>query len=184
MEEPMIPGTKHDENKPRVAEILSGFHHALTIIAFNLECRAFPPASFFRKYFDSWFLGHFIQSKPWINSSNSGSRMPLLAYSALITLDDREHYTRGIPIRTSPVRALSDLIAGLEGVIAVGEFGAKKYAMGNWKQVPDAILRYTNAAGRHYIASTWEHFDQESQLSHISHLTWNLLAVSELLSNR
>lgn len=180
----MIPGTKHDTNKPRVAEILSDFRHALAVIAFSLECRAFPPASFFRKNFDSWFLGHFIKSKPWTNSTNAGSQMHLLAYSALVILDDHERYTRGIPIRTSPVKALSDLIAGLEGVIAVGEFGAKKYAMGNWKQVPDAVLRYTNAAGRHFIASTLEHFDQESQLSHISHLTWNLLAVSELLSNR
>ncbi|MBS0895542.1 hypothetical protein JK211_16200 [Tatumella sp. JGM130] len=50
------------------------------------------------------------------------------------------------------------------------EFGAKKYAVDNWKTVPDARERYFNAAIRH-LTAWWggERLDEESNLPHLAH---------------
>lgn len=55
-------------------------------------------------------------------------------------------------------------------VIAVLEYGAKKYAVNNWIEVPDARTRYYDAAMRHLDA--WrgsEVNDSESGLPHLAH---------------
>lgn len=61
-------------------------------------------------------------------------------------------------------------IKQLWDIINVLEFGAKKYAVGNWKKVPDARTRYFDAAQRH-IASWWkgEKTDPETGLPHLAH---------------
>lgn len=55
-------------------------------------------------------------------------------------------------------------------VIAVLEFGAKKYAVDNWQHVPDARRRYYDAALRH-IEAWWtgEQNDPESGQHHLAH---------------
>ncbi len=67
-------------------------------------------------------------------------------------------------------------IAPLKSVISVLEFGARKYAPGNWKTVPDARTRYFNAAMRH-ITAWWsgERNDTESGLPHLAHAICCLL---------
>jgi hypothetical protein len=61
-------------------------------------------------------------------------------------------------------------------VIAVLEYGAKKYAVNNWIDVPDAKTRYYDAAMRHLDA--WhrgEMNDDESGLPHLAHAACCLL---------
>lgn len=55
-------------------------------------------------------------------------------------------------------------------VIAVLEFGARRYAVDNWQHVPDARRRYYDAAHRH-IEAWWtgEQNDPESGLHHLAH---------------
>lgn len=58
----------------------------------------------------------------------------------------------------------------IKSIVAVLEFGAKKYAVDNWKTVPDAKTRYYDAAIRHLTA--WfdgEKIDAESGLPHLAH---------------
>lgn len=55
-------------------------------------------------------------------------------------------------------------------VVAVLEFGAKKYGAGNWRNVPNAKERYFNACHRH-LNAWWmgEKVDNESGLPHLAH---------------
>lgn len=55
-------------------------------------------------------------------------------------------------------------------VVDVLEFGSRKYADNNWQKVPDARVRYYDAAFRHIDA--WfagEHNDRETGLPHLAH---------------
>lgn len=56
------------------------------------------------------------------------------------------------------------------GVVRVLEFGAKKYAVDNWKHVPDAERRYLDAAMRHLGSlMEGEKVDPETGMSHWYH---------------
>jgi len=58
---------------------------------------------------------------------------------------------------------------GVEAIVKVLEFGAKKYERDNWKKV--SADRYAKAAFRHLIAySQGEVNDKESGLPHLAHL--------------
>jgi len=67
-------------------------------------------------------------------------------------------------------------MSAMKSVIEVLEFGAKKYAPGNWKTVPDARTRYFDAAIRH-VTAWWggEKNDSESGLPHLAHAICCLL---------
>ncbi len=61
-------------------------------------------------------------------------------------------------------------------VIKVLEFGAQKYAVDNWKKVPDSNDRYFDAAMRHLLS--WrqgERNDPETGLNHLAHAVCCLL---------
>ncbi|QHJ77771.1 MAG: hypothetical protein [Bacteriophage sp.] len=61
-------------------------------------------------------------------------------------------------------------------IVAVLEFGAKKYAPGNWQKVPDAKNRYFDAAMRHLCAwRSGEKRDPETNLPHLAHAACCLL---------
>lgn len=64
-------------------------------------------------------------------------------------------------------------------VARVSEFGAIKYDWGNWKFVNNGVNRYTEALGRHLLAS--EETDPESALLHAAHIAWNAMARLELI---
>lgn len=55
-------------------------------------------------------------------------------------------------------------------VLAVLEYGARKYAPDNWKHVPDARQRYYDAAMRH-VDAWWnaETIDKETGEHHLAH---------------
>ena len=63
----------------------------------------------------------------------------------------------------------------ISSIIAVLEFGAKKYEANNWQKVNNAKERYYDAAMRH-IDSWWngEKFDQETGIHHLAHAATNL----------
>lgn len=58
----------------------------------------------------------------------------------------------------------------LQPVIRVLEFGAKKYAVDNWRKVENANVRYFDAAHRH-LDAWWngESTDSETNESHLAH---------------
>jgi hypothetical protein len=59
---------------------------------------------------------------------------------------------------------------GLEEIVKVLEFGAKKYARENWRFVEFGETRYMAAAFRHLIAyQNNEDVDPETGLSHLAH---------------
>lgn len=69
----------------------------------------------------------------------------------------------------------------LKGVVRVLTFGAKKYAPDNWRKVPDARRRYTDAFFRHFVAwQLGEKTDPETGESHLSHALCCLLFIDAL----
>jgi hypothetical protein len=69
----------------------------------------------------------------------------------------------------------------LSAVVGVLEYGAKKYAPENWREVPDARTRYFDAAHRH-LGAWWagETHDPESKQHHLGHALCCLLFLLEL----
>lgn len=64
----------------------------------------------------------------------------------------------------------------IRSVVQVLTHGAIKYAVGNWKIVPDAKSRYYAAAQRHLHAwRTGELFDGETDNYHLAHAVTCLL---------
>jgi hypothetical protein len=59
---------------------------------------------------------------------------------------------------------------GLEEIVKVLEFGAKKYARENWRYVEGAEQRYLAAAIRHLVAyQIQQPTDEETGISHLAH---------------
>lgn len=70
----------------------------------------------------------------------------------------------------------------LRAVADVSAFGAVKYAWNGWKDVPDAVERYSDALVRHLTAEGMgETRDEDSGFAHAAHTAWNALARLELL---
>ena len=76
---------------------------------------------------------------------------------------------------------LLDFSLALRAVVAVGTFGANKYARGGWQEVDNGIERYTDAMLRHALKEPRETHDPDSGLHHAAHLAWNALARLELM---
>lgn len=73
---------------------------------------------------------------------------------------------------------LGDFADALLSVGEVGTYGANKYDDSNWLKVDGLEERYLSAMLRHYLAyKSGEIYDTESELPHLSHMTWNALAV-------
>jgi len=62
----------------------------------------------------------------------------------------------------------------VRGIVQILEFGAKKYSLGSWKTVPDAEIRYRDAAIRHIMDATHD-LDPESGLDPLLHAACNLM---------
>ena len=61
-------------------------------------------------------------------------------------------------------------LPALRRVIDVLEYGARKYEPHAWQRVPDANVRYFDAAMRHLLAwKDGEQHDSESGLQHLAH---------------
>ena len=70
---------------------------------------------------------------------------------------------------------------GLEEIVKVLEFGARKYARDNWKHVEGGDTRYLAAALRHITAhARGEKYDAETGVSHLAHAGCCLLFLLSL----
>lgn len=79
--------------------------------------------------------------------------------------------------------------AAIRGVVAVGTFGARKYADDSWQTVPNAQKRYKDALYRH-LDNIAERGDQSTDIDFVDgvdkgsgllewyHVAWNALALS------
>jgi hypothetical protein len=66
----------------------------------------------------------------------------------------------------------------LTQVVEVLTYGAKKYAPDNWKKVPNAKQRYTDAGFRHFAAyASGETHDSETGKHHLAHAICCLLYI-------
>lgn len=56
----------------------------------------------------------------------------------------------------------------------------KGYKPNDWKNLPDSFMAFTGAAGRHRVKRLkGEEFDNESNLLHLAHEAFNVLALLE-----
>lgn len=76
---------------------------------------------------------------------------------------------------------LGDFSLALVEVAKVATYGANKYSVGGWQQVPDGPARYSHAKWRHLLAQRHETHDPDTGLLHEAHEAWNTLARLELL---
>lgn len=66
-------------------------------------------------------------------------------------------------------------------VANVSEVGARKYSWKGWESVPDGVVRYGDAIGRHLLAQGFEAYDKDTGLLHAAQVAWNALARLELI---
>lgn len=61
-------------------------------------------------------------------------------------------------------------------------YGTVKYSPSGWKYVDDAVNRYYNALGRHFIktGASLDAIDLESRAREIAAVAWNALALMQL----
>lgn len=70
-------------------------------------------------------------------------------------------------------------------IAAVLLYGAETYARENWRVVPDAVDRYTNALVRHLeLWRAGEQDDNESSLPHLAHVAVNAIFLVALVLPR
>jgi len=80
-----------------------------------------------------------------------------------------------------PSLVFEDMFRALNAVIAVSEYGARKYSYGGWLHVEQGEQRYTNAMYRHILAENEDGYDRDTQLLHAAHVAWNAMARLELM---
>lgn len=73
---------------------------------------------------------------------------------------------------------LSQFFSALAEVNKVSMYGANKYTVNGWRDVPDGEERYAEALLRHLAAhKDGELRDKDTGLLHVAHMAWNGLAV-------
>lgn len=76
---------------------------------------------------------------------------------------------------------LGGFARALMAVAEVGTYGANKYTDDGWVQVADGVNRYRDAAGRHRLFQQMgEEYDPDTNMLHLAHQAWNVLATLEL----
>lgn len=81
-----------------------------------------------------------------------------------------------------PTLIIHSMARAVDAVVAVGEYGARKYADDNWIKVDNAERRYTDAMHRHDLAiGRGETHDPESGHLHAAHRAWNALAALDII---
>lgn len=84
----------------------------------------------------------------------------------------------------SPVTrgALEYFPRALLEVARVSEIGANKYSWRGWATVPDGVIRYRDALGRHLLAEGIDGpMDKDTGCLHAAQVAWNALAALELI---
>lgn len=82
--------------------------------------------------------------------------------------------------KVMPSLILGDMSRALLAVSEVATFGANKYTKGGWLHVTNGQERYRDAADRHRLKQGFESYDPDSELLHLAHEAWNVLALLQL----
>lgn len=83
--------------------------------------------------------------------------------------------------KVRPALVLGGFARALLEVSKVGTYGATKYTDNGWMEVPNGENRYSDALYRHILRSAaGEINDPDTNLDHLAHACWNLLAILEL----
>ena len=83
--------------------------------------------------------------------------------------------------KVRPALVLGGFARALLEVSKVGTYGAVKYTDNGWMEVPDGMRRYDDAMMRHWLkSSAGEVRDPDTNLSHLAHCAWNILAKLDL----
>lgn len=108
-----------------------------------------------------------------------GHCVPKDSYDAVQPKIDDYHFSlvnKGVKHDSGKPRFSLLPLKQIETVVAVLEFGARKYAPGNWQKVENPRDRYFDAAMRHVFAwRNGEKLDPETQLPHLAHAVCCLL---------
>ena len=84
--------------------------------------------------------------------------------------------------KVRPELVIRGFANALYHVACVGTYGANKYRVDGWSEVPDGVQRYTDAMYRHLLAEhRGELVDPDSHLLHAAQAAWNSLARLELM---
>lgn len=76
----------------------------------------------------------------------------------------------------------SDFPRALLMLAKLTSYGIKEgKAAGEWKNIPDALIRFEDAHGRHDLEMHLRKRDEGSMFLHAAHRAWNALAVLELI---
>ncbi|MFA7223092.1 MAG: dATP/dGTP diphosphohydrolase domain-containing protein [Bacilli bacterium] len=77
---------------------------------------------------------------------------------------------------------MADFPRALLMLAKLTSYGIKEgKAAGEWKNIPNAKIRFENALGRHNLEMHIHSRDQDSMYLHASHRAWNAMAVLELI---
>lgn len=82
--------------------------------------------------------------------------------------------------KVMPSLILTDMSRAVLAVAEVATFGANKYTKGGWLHVTNGQERYRDAADRHRLKQGFELYDPDSELLHLAHEAWNVLALLQL----
>jgi hypothetical protein len=125
-----------------------------------------------RKYMDEVDLDNLIKSRAaHIEAAESDS----------YGLDQHELGAKLDAGKVRPGLVLGDFSNALLAVSELGTFGATKYTDHGWSHAENGISRYTDAMMRHLLKhQTGELIDDDTGLSHLTAVAWNILAVLEL----
>lgn len=164
-------GIKHDNDKHRVALVLSGFQNALKDCATDGNT------------YDNSLVENIL-------SFYSTRDMQQLVCATKQCIDIFEN---SFDInKVHPVTFYGKYYNAIMSLCAVGTFGAKKYADNNWMGLQDGINRTLDASLRHVLAymsgdiNNHEEFikdniKHECNLPHLAHALWELLACIEFV---
>lgn len=95
-------------------------------------------------------------------------------YIHLVSYHEIDRFFSGLP--PQELAKYFDLGTALL-ISGVALYGAEKYTVDGWMEVPNGAVRYREAAARHYSAELDGIYkDDESGLPHMSHARWNVLA--------
>lgn len=153
-----VPGAKDDSRKATYRLLAEDFPFALSEFMHNLPWPVSPPG-----------LLHFLTMTTGTRSTVKETAKTVLAYFTFC-------HTPLISADSHVLKA-----SALAGMADVAGYGARKYTASGWKDVPDGVVRYTEAMYRHCFSLLGgEVSDPESGFPHRSHILWNCVAMLEL----
>lgn len=175
------PGAKLDEGKIRAGLVVGHFKDAikecLELIKNQPELVHLFASDHLERCFEHAMYG--LQSRhSMIKATVSG----LLYLESVSRMGKPFSVPEGIVFsdQKNSIPAFLMVSSALLIVSEVGTYGANKYTTNGWKDVPDGRNRYFDALWRHLLKVSSESRDKDTQMLHMAHAVWNMLAVHQI----